>query len=133
MKAGYKGHGRRFAIIAAALGCISAGCGDRCLAFDYSPPSAELSLRDAATGQPMCSSSDFFITTSSGTLIPHEDTCEWWLPEWISAADAPDASESQVTLSVNGYTPRILIFEVTRNECGEIQRPAFQEVLLTRE
>jgi hypothetical protein len=121
------------ALLAAALTCSSA-CKDECLVYDYSPPSARLQIFDAATGQGICSSLEFFVTTSRGEPISHEDTCEWWLPDWTSSADAgAGADESEVVVTVAGYLPETLSIEISRNECGEIQQPEPQRVDVTPE
>lgn len=116
------------------LGWVSSACGDRCLALDYAPPSARIELRDAATGEAICSASDFVVTTSLGSPIAHEDTCEWWLPQWLARQDAgANATESTVTLMVAGYLPAPVVFEVRRDTCGEAQRPPLQLLSLEPE
>jgi hypothetical protein len=118
----------------ASLGALvvafaASSCGDQCLVYDYAPPSARLRIVIAATGEPICNNLEYFVSTSRGTPIPHEDTCDWWLPEWTTSADAGASSpESEVVVTVAGYAPETVSFEVTRNECGEIQQPELQQV-----
>lgn len=118
--------------LAAALGTwllwLASGCGDRCLAYDYGPPSARLTLRDASTGEPLCSRADYVVSTSRGAAIPHEDTCEWWLPAWTDGdTDTPSA---EVELSVTGYLAQVVSIPLVTNGCGELQQPPPLELQL---
>jgi hypothetical protein len=107
----------------ALAAAASSGCGDECLAYDYSPASARLQIRDAATGESICTAADFSVTTDRGPAIAHEDTCDWWLPEW-APVDDPLATQSELVVTVTGYQPQPIAIPIARNECGEIQRPA---------
>lgn len=113
-------------IIAASLGALAVGCGDACLAYDYAPPSLRLQLRDAASGEPLCSPADFVVTTSRGALSAHEEACEWWLAGWTDAE--AEVARAELELQVEGYLPRTFAVDVRRNGCGEIQRPPVQEL-----
>lgn len=120
--------------VIALLASGASACGDRCLASDYAPPSARLALRDAVTGVAICSARDFVVTTSVGTPIAHEDTCEWWLPAWIPPQDGgATTAVSEVTLSVAGYSSETVVLDVRRNDCGEIHQPPLRQVDVTRE
>jgi hypothetical protein len=113
-------------VLGVTLAASTVGCdGDRCLAYsDYGPPSLRLALVDAATGEALCSRSDYIVRTSRGDAIPHEDTCEWWLPQWTLQGDAgANATASDIELTVTGYLPRTVSVDISRNDCGEIQAP----------
>lgn len=118
--------GARNSVLAAALGCASAACGDRCLVYDYAAPSARAQIRDAATGGALCSPADYIVATNLGPAIAHEDTCEWWLPDW--APTGPNALVAELTLSVTGYEPETVSLGINRNECGVIQPPPVVQV-----
>jgi hypothetical protein len=120
-------------LLAAALVC-SGGCKDECLVYDYSPPSVRLQIFDAETGEGICSSLEFFVSTNRGAPISHEDACEWWLPDWVARPDAGAAAdESEVVVTVAGYLPETLSIAIPRNECGEIQQPEPRHVGVTPE
>ena len=120
----------RSARFVALLGALAAACGgDRCLVYEYGPPSLRLAIRDAATREPICSTTLFFVSTNRGAPIAHEDVCEWWLPAWTPGGDAgADAAESAVVVTVAGYQPETLVVDISRNECGEVQQPALLQL-----
>ena len=106
------------------------GCGDKCEAFDYAPPSARFTIVDGDSGDPICDS-DTEIEATRGRLIPLEDLCEWWLPEWLTEEAAEDGEAStKVTVSMEDYRSETVTIEVSRNGCGEIQQPPLVEVTL---
>lgn len=115
----------------AALCAVGACGGDRCLAYDYAPPSARLQLRDAATGELLCRAADFSVTTDRGAAIPHEDACEWWVPTWLPSGDAGGSDRTELAVSVTGYAPARAAVEITRNDCDEVQPPVLVQVELT--
>lgn len=124
---------RRSFFSIALLSSVASACGDRCLASDYAPPSARFALRDSVTGAGLCSARAFVVTTSVGAPIAHEDACEWWLPAWIAGDAGASATTAEVTLTVAGYSPETVVFDVARNDCGEIQRPPLQQLDVTPE
>jgi hypothetical protein len=125
----FNGIGARATWIGVSLACLASACeGERCLAYDYAPPSARLTLSDAATGEPLCTRADYVVTTSRGPAIPHEDACEWWLPAWTDADAGATASEIQVR--VTGYQPQTLSIARVTDECGEVQQPPLLELQL---
>lgn len=118
----------RRSCLAASFAWLGSACGDRCLAYDYPPPSARLGLSDAATGAPLCDKADYAVSTSRGPAIAHEDTCEWWLPAWAEA-DA-GATSSEVEVSATGYQPQTVSIPRLTDECGAVQQPALLELQL---
>jgi hypothetical protein len=118
-----------FSSLFVALSCalaLATACGaDRCLVYEYGPPSLRLALRDGATGEPICSTLLFSVSTNRGAPIAHEDVCEWWLPAWTPGGDAGAvAAESEVEITVAGYPPQTLVVDIPRNACGEVEQPA---------
>lgn len=115
-----------------ALGLLSSGCGDPCLAFDYSPPSARLSIVDAASGDALCDPSTD-VQASRGEPVLHADTCEWWLADWVDDGVEAAVGSAEITLSLTGFVAQTIMLEVARNGCAEIQRPPLLRVELQRE
>jgi hypothetical protein len=88
-------------------------------------------LVDAAAGTPLCSRSEYIVSTNRGDAIAHEETCEWWLPAWTPGGDAgAAATDSELVVTATGYRPESISIEIQRNECGEVQPPALVELQL---
>jgi hypothetical protein len=109
------------------LVALSVGCGgERCLWFEFPPPSAQLKVRDAVTGELIC---DVGATADRGPALLHKDICEYWIPLWFPDGDAGP----RVTLTVEGYEPVEVSFPIEEDDCARLKRPPLQEISVTPE
>jgi hypothetical protein len=111
-------------VLAATLASALAGCSDdRCLAFDYAPPSATFTLTDRETGEPICNAAA--AAQDMRAVIVHPERCEYELPGWAD----PELGQTMI-LQVEGFADETVEFPTPEeDECGEVQAPeplAFQ-------